>query len=58
MRYHLLMRLFGGSLDLDAADRRFDGDFTKALRLELTGLRLIRAVRRDRHCLRLTERGY
>lgn len=58
MRYYLLTHLFSGSLNLDQADRHFAGRFRRSLRPELASLRLIRAVRRDKDCLRLTERGY
>lgn len=58
MRYYLLMFLFSGSLDLEAAERRFHGRFRRVLFPELTALRLARAVRRDGSRLQLTERGY
>ena len=58
MRYYLLMRLFSGSLDLDAAHARFNGRFQRALRPELSALRLIGAIRSDGRMLRLTGRGY
>jgi len=58
MRYHLLMRLFTGAMDLDEADTKFNGDFRRELRPELTGLRLIGATRYNAGRLTLTERGY
>jgi menaquinone C8-methyltransferase len=58
MRYYLLMRLFGGSLDLAAAESRFDGRFGRTLRAELAALRSIRALRRSGDTLQLTEYGY
>ena len=58
MRYYLLMRLFSGSLDLAAAQDRFDGRFEKTLRQELAALRLIGAVRADDKTILLTESGY
>jgi coproporphyrinogen III oxidase-like Fe-S oxidoreductase len=58
MRYHLLMRLFSGSLDLAAARDRFDGRFERTLRPELAALRLIGAIRADNGTIRLTESGY
>ena len=58
MRYYLLMRLFAGRLDLDAAAQKFGGRFRHALRPELTALKLIGAVREQGNILRLTERGY
>lgn len=58
MRYYLLMQLFGGSLDLDAAQKRFDDRFCHELRAELAALRIIRAVYKSGAALCLTERGY
>ena len=58
MRYFLMMRMFGGSLDLSEAEERFDGNFARSLRAELTGLRLIGAISGDERHLKLTERGY
>jgi len=58
MRYYLLMFMFSGALDLDAAEERFAGRFQRVLFAELAGLRLLRAVRRRGSRLELTERGY
>jgi coproporphyrinogen III oxidase-like Fe-S oxidoreductase len=58
MRYYLLMFMFGGSLDLDAAEKRFSGRFQRVLFAELAGLKLLGAVRRRGSRLELTERGY
>ena len=58
MRYYLLMRLFAGSLNLDAAQEKFDGRFRSQLRPELAALRLFGVTRPDGATLRLTERGY
>jgi coproporphyrinogen III oxidase-like Fe-S oxidoreductase len=58
MRYYLMMRMFGGSLDLSEAEEKFNGDFARSLRAELTGLRLIGAISGDERQLKLTERGY
>jgi len=58
MLYYLLTRLFSGSIDLDAAEERFAGRFYRTLFPELTGLRLIGAVTKDRRQLRLSERGF
>jgi len=58
MRYYLLMQLFGGSLDLEAAEERFDNRFCRELRPELAALQIIRATRRSGENLHLTERGY
>lgn len=57
-RYYLLMRMFGGSLDKQRAEARFDGDFQRALWPELTALKTIGAVRDAGDALVLTERGY
>ena len=57
MRYYLLMQLFGGSLSLDAASRKFGRSFSKTLLPELAGLQLIGAVRRRGDELSLTESG-
>ena len=58
MLYYLLTRLFAGSIDLDAAERRFAGRFRQTLLPELFGLRVIGAVKKDGRQLWLTERGY
>ncbi len=57
MRYYMLMQLFGGSLDLPAAERRFAGRFEQGLWRELAGLRLLGAIRTEGSKLQLTERG-
>ena len=58
MRCFLLMRMFGGSLNLDAAERQFGGRFGQTLRAELTGLRLLGAITQGNGNLYLTDRGY
>ncbi len=58
MRYHLLTRLFGGQLNLAAADQRFGGRFERTLWPELTGLKLVGAVRREGQRLMLRGWGY
>jgi coproporphyrinogen III oxidase-like Fe-S oxidoreductase len=57
LRYYLLMKLFSGAIDLQAAERRFDGGFRRKLVMELLLLRALGAVRRHGETLRLTERG-
>ena len=57
MQYYLLVTLFAGSLDLDAADELFGRSYYGALWPELTGLRLVNAVRKDGRQLVLTESG-
>ena len=58
MRYYFLMRFFSGSFDLDAADSHFDGEFRRAMRMELTSLRLFGAFSASGSQLQLTERGF
>jgi hypothetical protein len=58
MAYYLLMRLFSGSLNKAAAEKRFGGRFHKGLWIELAGLRAIRAIVDTGDTLKLTERGY
>jgi coproporphyrinogen III oxidase-like Fe-S oxidoreductase len=58
MRYYLLMRLFGGSLDKKQADARFNGRFQQKLWPELTALHSLAAIRDKGETLQLTERGY
>jgi menaquinone C8-methyltransferase len=58
MRYYLLMQLFGGTLDLIAAEKRFDDHFGRDLRAEVALLKIIRAVRKSGDTLQLTERGF
>ena len=58
MRYYLLTHLFSGKMNLQDADDYFDGEFSRALRTELHGLKLLGAARQDSEVLHLTERGY
>lgn len=58
MRYHLLMQLFTGTLDMASAEQRFSGRFRLRLLPELSGLLLSGSVRYSNGRLRLTERGY
>jgi hypothetical protein len=58
MRYYLLMKLFGGSLDLAAAEDRFAGRFKRTLWPELAALRTMGAMRQSGGKLTLTENGY
>jgi coproporphyrinogen III oxidase-like Fe-S oxidoreductase len=56
LRYHLLMQLFGLSLDKAQAERRFPG-FGRRMWPEVTGLRLMGAVRDEGDRLALTPHG-
>ncbi len=58
MRYYLLMRMFGGSLDKKQAEARFDGRFEKTLWPELMALQSVAAIRDEGETLQLTERGF
>ena len=58
MGYYLLMRLFSGSMDKLAVERRFDGRFRLDLWATLIALRAIGAVRDTGDRFELTERGY
>lgn len=58
MRYYLLMQLFGGSLDTDRAESRFDGGFRQTIWPELLALRALGATRNSGKSLALTARGY
>ncbi|MGB5163916.1 MAG: coproporphyrinogen III oxidase family protein [Woeseiaceae bacterium] len=57
MRYYLLMRLFGGQLDLADANRHFGSSLSRQLWLELAGLRMLGAVQQRGNSLVLTESG-
>jgi len=58
MRYYLLMRLFGGSLDCRRAETRFDGGFRRKLWPEIKALQTFGAIRTSGERLQLTETGY
>lgn len=58
MRYYLLVTLFSGQLDKAAAERRFGGQFQRALWLELSALQAMDAIRDTGESLRLTKSGY
>lgn len=57
MRYYLLMKLFSGTIDLDAADERFNGRFRRTLAFELALLKILGAVSGQGVTLHLTGRG-
>jgi len=58
MRYHLLMQLFGGTLNKAAAEERFEGRFQHMLRREMAGLRLVGAITDSADSIKLTDSGY
>lgn len=55
--YYLLMQLFGGSLDLAQAERRFHGEFSRLLRAELAMLQAAGSVEESDGVLTLTDDG-
>ncbi|MCC7198071.1 MAG: coproporphyrinogen III oxidase family protein [Gammaproteobacteria bacterium] len=57
LRYDLLVRLFGLSLEDDWLERRYGGNFRLRLAPEMLGLSLVGAVRRREGGWDLTERG-
>ena len=57
MRYFLLMRLFGGRLNFDEAEKVFDGEFERDMQAELLFLLLTGSVKRRENALELTEAG-
>ena len=57
-RYYLLMRLFGGRLDIPSAEERFAGTFQKGLRRELALLRGLGAITEEGGEFTLTEAGH
>ena len=57
MRYEMLLRLFGLSMDDAWLESRFGGRFGRRMAPEMAALRLAGAVTRDAKGYRLTERG-
>ena len=57
MRYYLLMKLFGGSLDRVVAEDRFEGRFARTLWPELAALRTMGAMWDSDEIITLTESG-
>lgn len=55
--YYLLMQLFGGALDLEQADKRFDGKFSRLLRTELSMLHATGSVDESNGIVTLTDEG-
>ncbi len=58
MRYYLLIQLFGGSLDLESAERKFDAGFRRGIRSDLIALQLLGVISKRDGRLQLTEGGY
>jgi coproporphyrinogen III oxidase-like Fe-S oxidoreductase len=57
MRYYFLMRLFGLSLDKQAAESRWGGRFRRTLWPEFTLFTALGAIEDDGKCWRLTRKG-
>ena len=57
MHYYLLMRLFGGRLDLTDAERVFSGRFERGMQKELFFLRVTGAITSNQEGIVLTESG-
>ena len=57
IQYDFMMKLFGMSLDLKKAEKKFAGQFLKTLWKEAPILRLIGALDNDNGVLRLTPKG-
>ncbi len=57
VRYYFMMKLFGTTLKVDEAERKFHGRFMKTLRAAVQVFKLLDAVKEDRGTLRLTRRG-
>ena len=57
IQYDFMMKLFGTSLDVEKAERKFQGKFLKTLRKELLLFRLAGAVAQENGRLTLTRKG-
>jgi len=57
IQYDFMMKLFGMSLDLKKAEKKFSGQFLKTLWKEAPLLRLMGALDNDNGVLRLTPKG-
>jgi len=57
MRYEMLLRLFGLSMERSWLEQRFGGRFDRRMMPEMTALKLLGAVREEAGGYRLTERG-
>jgi coproporphyrinogen III oxidase-like Fe-S oxidoreductase len=56
-QYDFMMKLFGNSLDLDQAERKYSGSFARTLWKEINTFRLLGALENDNAVLRLTRKG-
>jgi coproporphyrinogen III oxidase-like Fe-S oxidoreductase len=57
VRYEFVMKLFGTSLDMRAAEEKFGNRFAKTLRPEITLFRLLGALSSQNRVIRLTPKG-
>ncbi len=57
IRYDFMMKLFGTSLHIDTAEKKFHGRFMKTLGTEIALFKLVGAVVEEHGMLRLTRRG-
>lgn len=57
IHYDFLMKLFGTSLNLSAAEEKFEGNFARTLWKEISLFRMLGAVVNDNGILRLTRAG-
>ncbi|MEW6349217.1 MAG: coproporphyrinogen III oxidase family protein [Thermodesulfobacteriota bacterium] len=57
IRYDFMMKLFGTSLHIDTAEKKFHGRFMKTLRPEIALFKLVGALVEERGVLRLTRKG-
>ncbi|MFH1116112.1 MAG: coproporphyrinogen III oxidase family protein [Pseudomonadota bacterium] len=57
IHYHFMMKLFGSSLDVEKAERKFRGVFMKTLWKEILLFKSLSALVDDQGRLRLTRRG-
>ncbi|MFZ5866519.1 MAG: coproporphyrinogen III oxidase family protein [Thermodesulfobacteriota bacterium] len=57
IRYEFVMKLFGTSLDMRAAEEKFGNRFAKTLRPEITFFRLLGALSNQNQVIRLTPKG-
>ncbi len=56
-QYDFMMKLFGNSLDLEQAERKYNGKFSRTLWKEISAFRLLGALVNENGMLRLTRKG-